>query len=414
MMSEPCYPFKLEKLIWNAYNDIPFYKNGKLCFKTYDDFRLNLNFNFVFNSLPFTNKRIYKENEDAFISIHSRKDKLFVEYTSGSTGEPFKCYKSPNDRINIQYSLFKQRKRYLPDLKICDRFLRFYGSWTDINIEKNTLLLSIFYTNKKNLERYLEKIVEFKPRWIFGTPSSIQNFTQLLKNEGLLEYFLENVPIDYIETTGEILTDNVKNFINTAYSLNVVDHYGCREIWHIALRCKCGEFHIVEDNAFIEIINKDGNRLGLDEEGEIVITGLNNIDVPFIRYNIGDIGSISSKKCSCGNKAPIINMSGGRISDFIIFPDGRKINSVAIHHIFRKIGNMGEIGIEKYLVVQNDFFHLVFNLVVNSKYCRSCELVIKELAKSIFDKNITINFNYCNDIPVTNSGKHKTFISKIL
>ena len=55
---------------------------------------------------------------------------------------------------------------------------------------------------------------------------------------------------------------------------------------------------------FIEIINEDGSIVNDGESGEILITDLYNMAMPFIRYKVGDLGIIKN-----GEKINIQNSS---------------------------------------------------------------------------------------------------------
>ena len=48
--------------------------------------------------------------------------------------------------------------------------------------------------------------------------------------------------------------------------------------------------------------------------------------MPFIRYGIGDIGSLEPNNCSCGHKGKILQLKSGRKDDSIKTREGKKIN----------------------------------------------------------------------------------------
>jgi phenylacetate-CoA ligase len=61
--------------------------------------------------------------------------------------------------------------------------------------------------------------------------------------------------------------------------------------------------------------------------GDLVSTGLLNVDMPLIRYKVGDRGSINTEcdKCLCGRKLPEISRIEGRANDVLVAPDGRRV-----------------------------------------------------------------------------------------
>ncbi len=74
-------------------------------------------------------------------------------------------------------------------------------------------------------------------------------------------------------------------------------------------------YHLYPDMEFIEVIDKNGERVGENEKGEIVYTALDFRGTVVLRYKTGDIGSITYEKCSCGRMVPRINPEIERVSD---------------------------------------------------------------------------------------------------
>ncbi len=75
---------------------------------------------------------------------------------------------------------------------------------------------------------------------------------------------------------------------------------------------QCAEnsgYHLYPDIEFIELVDKNGNRVGEDEEGEIVYTGLDWRGSTVIRYRTGDITKgITYRPCPyCGRTVPRIH-----------------------------------------------------------------------------------------------------------
>lgn len=65
--------------------------------------------------------------------------------------------------------------------------------------------------------------------------------------------------------------------------------------------------------------------------GDIYITCLDNLSMPFIRYKIDDRGSLSDEECACGRKLQMFKNIEGRISDIITSPSGRHISLHFFH-----------------------------------------------------------------------------------
>jgi len=57
----------------------------------------------------------------------------------------------------------------------------------------------------------------------------------------------------------------------------------------------------------------------------MVFTGIANLAMPFIRYDIGDYALTSEEECDCGRKSVIVRSIEGRTEDCIKTPDGRTV-----------------------------------------------------------------------------------------
>ncbi len=80
------------------------------------------------------------------------------------------------------------------------------------------------------------------------------------------------------------------------------------------------------DNVIVEIHDENGRTLPPGEKGKIVITALNNYSMPYLRYEIGDIGILSQSKCACGRTFPYFQSIVGRSDDFIVLPNGKLLD----------------------------------------------------------------------------------------
>jgi len=82
---------------------------------------------------------------------------------------------------------------------------------------------------------------------------------------------------------------------------------------------QCSEdsgYHLYPDMEFIEIVDKNGERVSEGEKGEIVYTSLDFRGTVFLRYKTGDLGKIFYDKCSCGRTIPRISADIERKSEY--------------------------------------------------------------------------------------------------
>src|SRR5262249_47383959 len=89
--------------------------------------------------------------------------------------------------------------------------------------------------------------------------------------------------------------------------------YSSEETGYIGAECKdCpGTYHVTESNVIVEIDNSNSVVVGGNSLGRILVTHLHSYATPFVRYDIGDIATLSSD-CRCGHDGPALSNIYGR------------------------------------------------------------------------------------------------------
>ena len=138
----------------------------------------------------------------------------------------------------------------------------------------------------------------------------------------------------------------------------------------------------------------------------MLATGFQNFAMPFIRYEIGDIGTFSKEKCSCGINSQVITDIKGRNGDYVITPEGAHI--MRFGYIFKETSSIKECQI-----VQKELGSLVVRIVKRNNYNVSVEANIRNAIKEWISPTIKVFFEYVNEIPRTKSGKFKAVVSEL-
>lgn len=130
--------------------------------------------------------------------------------------------------------------------------------------------------------------------------------------------------------------------------------------------------------------------------------------MPFIRYNIQDLGKPSDRICSCGRGLSVIESIEGRDSDIIKTPDGKFL----IVHFFTAIFEFQE-GIEQFQVIQRELDEIEIKIVKNDKFTKKDMDNIGKAIKEGGGERLKVCFNFVDNIPLERSGKRRFVISKI-
>jgi phenylacetate-coenzyme A ligase PaaK-like adenylate-forming protein len=98
--------------------------------------------------------------------------------------------------------------------------------------------------------------------------------------------------------------------------------YSCEEVGPIGFECEAsqGHYHVASSNVIVE--TEGPYEIGGKKLGRVLLTHLHSYATPFIRYDVGDLASLS-QRCPCGHNGPTIHDLFGRLTNALKHPDGR-------------------------------------------------------------------------------------------
>ncbi|OGR28570.1 MAG: phenylacetate--CoA ligase [Desulfobacterales bacterium RIFOXYA12_FULL_46_15] len=190
------------------------------------------------------------------------------------------------------------------------------------------------------------KIQELKATAMMATPTYVLNMADVAKNKMGIDPAA--LSINKITCAGEpgAGIPSTKKRIQEAWGAKVFDHSGATEIGAWSYECRkqpCG-MHVneamflveIEDPVTGEIIEEPGRK------GKMVITALDRIAQPCIRFDSKDIIEWDSESCSCGRTFRLIR--GGVLgrADDITKVKGVLISPAAIEEVVRSITGLGD------------------------------------------------------------------------
>lgn len=129
--------------------------------------------------------------------------------------------------------------------------------------------------------------------------------------------------------------------LDQAFGPAVFETYGNREVMLIATECEQHDgLHVQAENLVVEVVvrgrDTDETRPAEPGElGEVVVTDLHNLAMPFIRYATGDLAiAADGSHCACGRGLPRIASVEGRTSDVLEDRDGHEVSGIALMTLF--------------------------------------------------------------------------------
>ena len=198
--------------------------------------------------------------------------------------------------------------------------------------------------SQANLQKFVERIRQFRPKMLFGYPSSLALIAQFAGEQGIA---LDGLGIRVAFVTSERLYEHQREAIENAFGCPVANGYGGRDAGFIAHACPAGSLHITAEDMVVEIVDPAGNVLPAGESGEIVVTHMFTSEFPFVRYRTGDVGTLSDQPCTCGRGLPVLASVEGRTTDFVTAADGTILHGLALIYVLRDMP-----GVANFRIVQ--------------------------------------------------------------
>lgn len=332
--------------------------------------------------------------------------------TGGSTGKPVRFYQDDS------YWSFARASQWFVEswwgIYPGDRTASIWGCDRDIPEMgwKERLRVSIeqirtcnaFALSESRMSDFGRMLVRWKPRYITGYASALELFSRfLLTRKDLI------IRPRAVKSTAEVLRDSQRCVIEEAFQAPVYNFYGSREINNLAAECPAHKgMHANSLGRYIEIVDEKGKSVPAATPGRIVITDLTNFAMPFVRYQIEDIGIWRGASCSCGRPFPLIERVWGRSSDFVSTPQGKLIHGEFFTHLFYGISNIRE-----FQVVQSGSMEICVDVVLTSGSTTfSSEEVLRQISQAM-GSGVQCRLRVVDRIERPSSGKHRFTISHV-
>ncbi|MDD3493876.1 MAG: AMP-binding protein [Candidatus Thermoplasmatota archaeon] len=345
--------------------------------------------------LPTVSKDDFRKNFPRGI-VHPYFDTTHAHLvsTSGSTGQPVSLYADVYTIIKALFGFIRELKEYGVSWR--KTRMSVIADIAPHAIEETYLcgsvvpaLQSLFsFDNLQILHvgdeprDLIEKIDAFQPEFLGGYPGVLRALA-VLKRKGRGE----NIKPRVISSSGAVLDDYTKRYIEDTFHAPIFDAYGSTEAGPVAFQCREGNYHIHSDFVHLEFLDETGEEAAPGQPGRVVVTKLYGRGTPVIRYTgMDDILVPLDGTCSCGIHTDMLGTVGGRRVQAIVLPDGEIIPPFSITGIPAKV--MKEYGTDKikqFQMVQESYHRLVMYLVIDEEL-RHQGPPVQDIKQAIRDK----------------------------
>lgn len=299
-----------------------------------------------FQSLPLTSKQDVAKFNDDFCCIQPENVSEFVS-TSGTSGEPITITLSRSDlnrlAINEATSLskmgFDDSDTFQMLLTLDRQFMAGIAYYSGIL----KLGASVVRNGPGGILNQWKSIEKIKPTVLIAVPSFISKLILFAEENGI-DYAKSSVksivcigePIHNADFTPNILAKNITQM----WDVRLCSTYASTEMATAFYQCgKNKGCHNNDELLYTEILDDNGNHVSNGETGEVVVTTLGVEGMPFVRYKTGDIATLHSDDCGCGETSLRIGPIQGRRDQMIKF----RGTTVFPQTIFNGLNSISEV-----------------------------------------------------------------------
>jgi phenylacetate-CoA ligase len=185
----------------------------------------------------------------------------------------------------------------------------------------------------------------------------------------------------------------------------VFETYGSREFMLIGAECpEHRGLHLSQENLIVEVVDDEGQPTPDGEEGNVVITDLFNLAMPFVRYVNGDRAIAGFSTCGCGRGLPLLRGVTGRQLDMLEMADGRRVPGEYFPHLIKEFP-----AVRRFQVVQRGEQDLRLRLVAPD-LSPADEARLLRAVIDVTGESTLVAIERVPDIPLTAQGKLRVVV----
>jgi len=394
----------IRSVVRNAYDTIPFYR------RWYDEHGVHVDAVHTtgdLERLPILSKQLVREHTAEMVSSAFAKGSLTQGLTSGTTGTPLTIYQTREGAAFKWAVWWRHKARF--GLKVGDRHLVFGARvpasqrqssppyWRHDLFNKR-VYLSTYHISPATIGAIVDYLNTTHFDFFTGYPSAMYALVVLMEEAGLR---LTNRP-KYVVAGADALTPEFESSIRHGFGVSVTEQYGMAEFAGNMSKCEAGKFHLDFECCHLE----QQPIPGADDQYKLIFTGWGNPAMPFIRYEVGDVGSAAADACPCGRASICLDRIDGRLEDFVVTPDGRKV--IGMNQVLEYAGNAKMIQL-----YQRDANAVELRVVPGSGFGEQDEkALVRELRRRIGPR-MAISIRLVDQFTLSPTGKFRAVISEL-
>ena len=254
------------------------------------------------------------------------------------------------------------------------------------NRASRQVLFSAYHLSAATAPAYLAAMCASGARWLHGYPSMVALLAGYAVELG------ERLPLRWVTLAAENVLPGQREAIRSAFGVAPVEHYGLAEAVANFSECPRGRLHVDEDFAAVEFLPIGGSQF------RVVGTNFSNPAFPLLRYDTGDVATVTDSRCDCGRPGRVVDAVDGRGEDYVIGRDGTRFGR--LDHIFKDAANVREAQIR-----QTATGRMTLAVVRGPGYDAGDERRLRRAALARVGDEVVVDVAYVEALPRTAAGK---------
>jgi len=386
---------KLRQVVQQAFKNVPFYK------QLFDEAGISpdsINTLEDLERIPITDKStLQRFDKNCILSQAFSRADLKTERSSGSTGNPFSVFFDRN-WIYVRNALFLRALR-TAGYRFGRKILLVTGEGEG---KVSKPWLNWHYASILDPpEALLTRLNGFKPEFLYGCTTCLRLLAEFVRYTNSWAF----TPSKII-TTAEMLDNRTRTLLEETFEAEIYDFYGMTETGLVGWECsEHNGYHLAEDSTIVEYVPiQNGGKAS-----RLVMTNLNLMATPFIRFDTGDIGiSDPRASCPCGRSFALLQRVEGRIVDSLYLKNETTVSPYKITCALEKLPN-----VLRFQVIQEDYTRITVRVETDGKGGHGVEDGVRSTAKLILGENIEVTVVEVDKIQTVPGRKFRVVESKL-
>ncbi|MBL9120396.1 MAG: phenylacetate--CoA ligase family protein [Phycisphaerae bacterium] len=362
---------------------------------------------------PLTGRETIRAHRSAMRST-SPCGRLISKATGGSSGVPLQFDLNEDSHERRTAASFRgygwagaepgSRQLYLWGVPLGERSI--LARWKDRVHQAlhRRRVVSCFEGGDALTARFLAELTSYRPDVIVAYVNPLYDIARrLLERDERAPYAPHSIVVG-----AERLHAFQRDAIERAFSAPVFETYGSREFMLIGAECERHDgLHLTSEYLLVEILDEDGRPAAPGTEGDVVVTDLHNLGMPFIRYVTGDRAIAGFDTCPCGRGLPLLRAVTGRRLDMLQATGGRMIPGEFFPHLVKDFP-----AVRRFQVIQESADLVRFRLQADGMAGADRARLERVVSESL-GSNVRVIFEPVDAIALTPAGKLQVVVNRL-